>query len=1087
MIFSRIDRFEAIPNGITAYCGSASLWVEFVDAHTLRIRFLPSGIWRQEETFVVEAVPETAIGVSVSETAEHIAMTNGNVDVTLGRNPFTMCVMDKCGNIVFNTAANGFEAKEGCVVQRMEFSRDERIYGLGQGAFSRLDLRGLERRMWHEWRIGRHSGPAGIPFMLSSRGYGLLLNASWPSRFVIGEGKLAPLPNLERSAKSAAAPWPGDQPSGEEDPKRISLILDNDQLDCFLVVDSDFDELLRGYAQLTGHAPMPPKWALGYIQSRNRYRSQDEILQIARGYRRRGLPCDVVVIDWLWFETFGDLRWDREKWPDPKGMSRELASMGFRLLQAQHPYVDEDAQTWDEFSDSHYLVEYSDEMKKLCGHGGHDSIFDHSNPEARKAWWREVERLFDDGIRGYWIDMGEPAAHPVGSVHHLGPREQVHNIYSNLWAKTLYDGQRSYTNERVFSLSRAAYAGIQRYGAALWSGDIEPSWDVLRDQVVIGQQVCLSGLPYWGTDIGAYVETDFFDPELYVRWLQWGVFCPLFRTHGKRSANEPWSVGPDIESTIVKFIRLRYTLMPYIYSMARVTHETGLPMMRAMALAFPGDEIAARNDTEFMFGPNMLVAPVIVQGDRARDVYLPQGTWYDWWTGERHEGGCTINAFAPLDRIPLFVKAGSIIPVGPDMLHANERPLDPMALHIYPGENGEFDLYEDDGLTYEYEKGMYAKTHVSYVDHANSLVISPAEGEYDGQLHMRSYVAILHDSCQPKRVLVNGKTYSDWEYDSISRTLTVPVGHRPVTEILVMQIVPMVGSCQSQELTKVHNCSRQSIWIDVSRPGPADATIYAYLSCREKPEDITWEIVPPMGWSTVSDPTASNRESDGVLITVWNLKAVGPVYTTANEVQVIARSGSRVWDCTTRLTPAMCTHWHLIGPFDNHECQGLDTILEPERSVDLEAVYVGKGNREVAWKRHDGLDTVGYVNIMNVLYRDGVDAFGEGEYAVMYGVAYASSSIWCPDDRIAKLEITGEDRFKVWVNGELALLASDPPTAIPAVGVVHLKKGWNTVLVKSSQDGTREWGGRRWGFYMRILNRNGNNMDNLILDANWRE
>ncbi|MCZ7546335.1 MAG: hypothetical protein M5R40_23680 [Anaerolineae bacterium] len=375
---------------------------------------------------------------------------------------------------------------------RLALALEERLYGLGQGSAATLELRGQERRMWQEWDGRRHSGNAGIPLALSTAGYGLLLNTSWPSRFIVGDAA----PALPSSRPDwAPAPWSWGERAPDANPDCLDVHIDGGELDAFLICGAEFDGILTGYGALTGLPPLPPLWAFGLMQCKNRYRDQDELLRVARAFRERDFPCDVLVIDWHWFEYFGDLAWWEPYWPDPAGMLARLREMGFRVMQAQHPFLERNCKTYKEFAEKGFVSELADHYR---------DVFDHSNPEARAAWWEKVRTLFAQGIRAYWTDMGEVEHHTVGTKHHLGPREQVHNIYSLLWAKGLYEGQRAESDLRVVSLMRTAYGGIQRYGALLWSGDIDSSWDVLRDQVVVGQQVCMSGQPFWTTDIGGF-------------------------------------------------------------------------------------------------------------------------------------------------------------------------------------------------------------------------------------------------------------------------------------------------------------------------------------------------------------------------------------------------------------------------------------------------------------------------------------------------------------------------------------------------------------------------------------------------------
>ncbi|MCD6518683.1 MAG: glycoside hydrolase family 31 protein, partial [Anaerolineae bacterium] len=665
---------------------------------------------------------------------------------------------------------------------RLALPPGERVYGLGQGAFSRLNLRGYERRMWQEWDAGRHSGNGGIPFAFTTAGYGILLNSSWPSRWVIGEGEPLPPP---REPSWAPAPWPHGEPSGEGHPERLTILLDGGELDLFLLYGPSPTRILAAYTQLVGHPELPPLWALGFIQCKNRYRSSKELLYIAREFRRRQLPGDVLVIDWHWFKHFGDLSWNMADWPAPAATMQALRELGFRVMQAQHPFVEREARTFAEFQRRGFLLELEDDPR---------TIFDQTNPQARAAWWAHLRPLWQQGIRAYWTDMGEVEKHPRGVQHFLGPRERVHNIFSLLWSKGLYGNQRRESDLRFWALARTVWAGIPRYGTSMWSGDISSSWQVLREQVIVGQEVCLSGQPYWTTDVGGFFLTPEFGGELYARWFQWGAFCPLFRTHGTRPANEPWAFGPQIEAICARYLRLRYQLLPYIYACARQTFETGEPFMRAMVLDFQDPQAIAAED-QFTFGPAFLVAPVVEPRARRRSLYLPSGRWYNFWTEQPWEGGRIIELDAPLDTLPLLVRGGSIIPMGPAVLSTDQLSWDELTLHIYPGEDATFTLYEDDGDTYAYERGAFARTRLVYKNGKEwCLSISGAEGGYEGMPHTRRWHVVMHDSSPPAILQLNGRTLdpSSWEYNPAKRLLTVHLGSWPVAASLELRGVAAV-------------------------------------------------------------------------------------------------------------------------------------------------------------------------------------------------------------------------------------------------------------------------------------------------------
>ena len=981
------------------------LGVSFTGDDIVRLRFNKGPALLTQETFVIDGTP----GACELEVAEHdwgLILQRGSLLLKIKCDPLGL-VLERHGKRLLASAASGLgDLEDGKTAARFMLGPAERIYGLGQDPMARLDQRDRERRMWQEWGGVRRSGNAGIPFYISSGGYGLLLNSSWPARFAVGRAETA-APTPAYAADLAPAPWPWDATSGEVNPDQLAVVLDHGIMDLFIICQDTVDEIEQGYAGLTGHAPMPPKWALGFIQSKNRYRSQEELLYIAREYRRRRIPCDALVIDWLWFEHFGDLEWSKRAWPDPLGMLAELAGMGFHVMQAQHPYVDVESSKYNEFKEKGYLN---------ATPSGRPT-FDFSHPEAREGWWNEIRRLYREGVRGYWTDMGELEQHPAGTVSRLGPRERVHNIYSLLWAKALYDGQRADGGERVFTLARTAYAGIQRYGAALWSGDIMPSWDVLRDQVVIGQGVALSGQQYWTTDIGGYMRfAPEFTAELYLRWFQWGAFCPLFRTHGVRPANEAWAFGEQAERILTDFIKLRYRLLPYIYSCARQVTERGAPIMRAMCVDFPDDPAAVAEETQFMFGPAFLVAPVLEEGARSRRVYLPAGLWYDFWTDARLLGGRWIETSAPLSRIPLFVRAGSIIPMGPAIEHTGEPGTDRLELHAYPGKEGTFALYDDDGVTYAYEQGGYRKI-ILRMDLAGEIGFEGCSN-FDPAI-VRHDIATVQNGDEPA---------AEADYDiSVDNVCTVHV---------------LIGG------------------------GDQNAAIEAKLT-------------PPAGWglrnssSTYYDVPQEviTAKVHGVNHLTWEMIPTAAALPLRQECRVEVVMDKDLTFCRSlTIGSGYATRWLIAGHFEDFTGGGLDHVFGPE--LDEMLPCYADGDRVIPWHHIQALDfnCFGYVQLF----------LPELKLPRDKAVAYAKCRVWSEEACEGCLELAAEPAVKLWLNGEVIYKHHGIllPGILPEP--FRLRQGWNDLLVKVANNGGIAINGRDYGFSLRIVDRGGEVMNKLL-------
>ncbi|WP_020659990.1 glycoside hydrolase family 31 protein [Amycolatopsis benzoatilytica] len=556
------------------------------------------------------------------------------------------------GARLFLPSGNGY----GRLEQRFAAYDDERIYGLGQRTHGRLDHKGLVLD------LVQRNAEVSVPFLLSSRGYGFLWNNP-----AVGRVEFA----------GNGTRWVAD---------------DARQIDYWITASPDPRTILSRYADATGHPPMLPEWAAGFWQSKLRYRSQDELMEVAREYQRRGLPLSVIVADFFHWTHLGDWRFDPAEWPDPAGMIRELDTLGVKLMVSVWPTVSPLSENYQHLHENGLLVGTDQGVPfhapwKDKGFGAEMPVayYDPTNPEARRFVWEKIKaNYYDLGVRAWWLDGDEPElqpGHPHNLSLHAGPGSEVATLYPQAHARTFHDGITAEGDDEIVLLSRSAWAGSQRYGAAVWSGDIAPTWESLRAQVRAGLSVAVAGIPWWTTDIGGFHGGDPDSPEyreLVVRWFQYGVFCPLFRLHGFRDPrtafgpemtggpNEAWSFGDEALELIEKSLRLRETLRPYLMEQMRVAHELGVPPMRPLFVDFPDDPAAWTADDQFLLGPDLLVAPVLRAGETARAVYLPTGaSWTDAVTGETFAGGTTVEAPAPLDRIPVFVREGAANPFRP--------------------------------------------------------------------------------------------------------------------------------------------------------------------------------------------------------------------------------------------------------------------------------------------------------------------------------------------------------------------------------------------------------------------------------------
>jgi alpha-D-xyloside xylohydrolase len=596
---------------------------------------------------------------------------------------------------------------------------DEHYYGLGQNQEGILDYRGRTVDCRHFY-----DAPAGetvcVPFLVTNKGYGLI----WDNP----------------SATEVSAGLHGHTAWHSNVGERVSF---------FVIAGSGTDEIYAGYRRLTGKTPLPPKAAFGYIQSKARYGSQREVLEVADGYRTRGYPLDVMVIDWFYWTRMGQLDINPVDFPDPAGMNRTLHEHGLHTLVSVWPRFERESRYFDLLASRGWLLKDAD-GKPVDGLAMRSdragALIDSTNPQARAWFWDRIrDNIASAGFDWFWLDETEPDLVPDGYFYSIGSGDRYHNLYPLVHTQGIDEGsRRDRPRERNLILARAAYLGSQRYGNLFWSSDINPTWEALQRQVPTGLDFTASGLAYWGNDIGGWqplpeqhtpdrpplvspadareVVGHYDDyPELVVRWYQYATFTPTMRAHGARRATEAWSYGKEAEGIIARYLKLRYALLPYIYSLGKRTYDTGAPFMRPLFMDFPQDPNVANLGDEYMFGPALLVAPVTVQGMQDRAVYLPAGSdWYNFWSSEKLKGGQTVRVSAPIDVIPVFVRAGSILPIGAPILStAASQPL--QEIRVYRGRDTQFELFDDDGVSYAYETGGGTSTRLTWDDGRRSL------------------------------------------------------------------------------------------------------------------------------------------------------------------------------------------------------------------------------------------------------------------------------------------------------------------------------------------------------------------------------
>ena len=598
---------------------------------------------------------------------------------------------------------------------------DEHYYGMGQNqdSLGPLDLRGrvIDCKHWYD-------APAGetvcVPFMVSSKGYGVIWDNPSDTRLVAGI-------NGHTKFQSKVG-------------ERVSF---------FVVTGDTPEQIYSAYARVTGKTPIPPKAAFGLIQSKARYDSQDEILRVARTYREKGYPLDVMVLDWFYWTRMGQMDINPAEFPDPDGMNKQLHAMGMKSIVSIWPRFERSSRYFNELDAKGYFLKDKD-GKTVDGlpfrSDRAGALIDATNPGARQWFWQHArDNILSHGFDYPWLDETEPDLVPDGYFFSIGSGDRYHNLYPLLHVEGVAQGMRKWKpDERVLILSRAAYLGSQRTGALFWSSDIDPTWEALKRQIPTGLNMTASGIAYWGNDIGGWqwlpqtttaTKAPLLDPsdardtvgqnndypELLTRWFEYGTFLPTLRLHGIRTHAEIWAFGHEAEAVMAKYDALRYRLIPYIYSQARKTYDTGAPFMRPLWMDFPNDPAVADLGTQYMFGPAFLVAPITEQGQTEKDVYLPAGSdWYDFWTNEKLAGGRWVKVAAPIDRIPVFVRAGSIVPMGSDIQStASKQSI--AEIRVYPGSDADFALYDDDGSTYAYEKGKGTTTRLHWANATGTL------------------------------------------------------------------------------------------------------------------------------------------------------------------------------------------------------------------------------------------------------------------------------------------------------------------------------------------------------------------------------
>jgi len=718
--------FEQQDRGLQFAMKIGTLKVEVCTESIIRVRYSATSTIPPEPDYVVIKKEWPVSQWSSESNDEFVTLGTSKLKVTIERKDGGITYFDHDGKKLFNEASRKLTPTRvnGEDTYRAEsfiniYGSPEGLYGLGQHQAGVWNYRG------ESVDISQDNSNISVPLLVSSKGYGVFWNNASRSRF---NNRFA---NYLYISSEVA-----------------------DVVDYYFLYGPELDQVIAGYRALTGDAPLFGKWAYGFWQCKNRYKSQEEILGVARKYRELHLPVDNIVQDWFWWNRKGEHVFNKN-YPDPKAMVDELHKEHFHLMISVWPFFEPGSVVYDEMDERGWFIDKF-KFAKPPYHTNGMAVYDATNPEARKYYWALMNKgLFSLGIDAWWLDTTEPETEGQEEniqLHHklaIGSGDRYVSLFPLMTTGAVYDGQRGASNQkRVFILSRSAFAGSQRNSVAAWSGDINSDFLSLRRQIPAGLNYSLSGLPYWTTDIGGFVAGDPDDPayrELFVRWFEYGTFCPIFRVHGTRKTdqNELWSYGPDVQKILVNLDRLRYRLLPYIYSLAWKTTSSAYTLMRPLVMDFRDDARAENIGDQFMFGTAFLVSPVTEPQAATRSVYLPRARWYDFWSGSSTDGGRLLDAAAPLDRMPIYVRAGSIVPIGPDEEWSDQKPADPIELRIYPGADADFILYEDENDTYNYERGVYSTIPIHWDDAKQALTIGERKGSFPGMLTDRVFKLIV--------------------------------------------------------------------------------------------------------------------------------------------------------------------------------------------------------------------------------------------------------------------------------------------------------------------------------------------------------
>jgi len=741
--WAEVTASKELPNGAQFTVDGGTLRIQFWSDDIVRATYATGEIPTLESLAVVGS--PASVRLSRKQDGQSFTLIAPHLKVKVDKQTGAVSYLDAADHLLLRESAEGRKIAPGTIAgaavtscaQSFELPADEGIYGLGQHQKGAWDY-----SKGGSVRLAQANTDVGIPVISSSKGYMLF----WDNPAVTTISAVA---GTDTNASPKVLRW------SSEYGKAIDYY--------FCYGDGTIDSAMKAYRLLTGNAPLMPKWMLGFWQCKERYASQDELLGVAKKLRELKVPVDGIIQDWQYWppgtNTWGSHLFDPARYPDPAAMFKELHEMNYHALISVWAKFDLGSENSKELNEVGGMFP---QVTRYAFPPGQGQWYDPFAVKGRETYWKQMrDEIFSKGADGWWLDAPEPEIGGMGFRNYttpVGPGYAVYNAYPLMHSMGIYQGQRAASNEkRVVILTRSAYAGQQRNSAITWSGDITGTWQVLRNQIAGGLNFSLSGIPYWNTDTGGFFssrETGNGNPqnpqfqEFFARWFQFSSFCPMFRVHSSSGLNpgrEFYRFDEKTQGILKNYLDLRYRLMPYLYSVAWQVTTNGTTFMRPLVMDFPKDPQVLGIGDQYLFGPAIMVTPVTSAGTTNRSVYLPAAgaAWYDFWTGETSPAGKSVEAAAGVGTLPLFVRPGSIIPMGPFLQYSSEKPADPIELRIYPGANGKFTLYEDEGDSYRYEKGTFATISFAWDDASKTLTIGSRQGEFPGMQKARTFNLVL--------------------------------------------------------------------------------------------------------------------------------------------------------------------------------------------------------------------------------------------------------------------------------------------------------------------------------------------------------